>query len=102
MKKAFDSANLKWLELCLHMLSILDKIVKFITTILKNLQINLELMTLDTKETVDPIKLIQRLLQGDSFCVKLFTVLTQLYGFCDVAEKNTFYYICVDISVRKS
>ena len=97
MKKAFDSANLKWLELCLHMLSILDKIVKLITTILKNL----EVMTLDTKETVDPIKLNQGILQGDSFSVKLFTVLTQLHGFC-VAEKNTFYYIlCVDISVIK-
>jgi len=101
VKKAFDSANLKWLELCLHMLSILDKIVKFITTILKNLQISLDVMTLDTKETIDPIKLNQGILQGDSFCVKLFTVLTQLHGFC-VAEKNTFYYIlCVDISVIK-
>jgi len=86
VKKAFDSVNLKWLELCPHMLSILDKIVKFITTILKNLQINLEVKTLDTKKIICLIKLNQGIFQRDSFCVRLFTICVNP---C-VAEKNTF------------
>ena len=73
-KKAIDSVNRKWLELCLQMHCIPDKIAKFITTTMKNWLINLEFKTPDTKETIGPIKLNQGILQGDSFCVRLFTI----------------------------
>ena len=90
-KIAFDPVNHKWLELCLQMHCILDKIAKFITTTMKNWQINLEVKTPDTKETLGPIKLDQGILQEDSFCVKRFTIcLNPIAWFLRGTEGYTF------------
>ena len=81
----------KWLELCLQIHCIPDKIAKFITTTMKNWLINPEIKTLDTKATIGPIKLNQGTLQGDSFCVRLFTIcLDPIAWFLRGTEGYTF------------
>ena len=68
-----------------------DKIAKFITTTMLNWLIDLEIKTPDTKETIGPIKLNQGILQGDSFCVRLFTIcLNPIAWFLRGTEGYTF------------
>ena len=56
-----------------------------------NWLINLEIKPPDTMETIGPIKLIQGILQGDSFCVRLFTIcLNPIAWFPRCTEGYTF------------
>ena len=74
MKKAFDSINHKWLARTLQMHNIPAKITKFITNTMKKWSITLEVKINEKKERIGPIQLKQGILQGDSFCVRLFTL----------------------------
>ena len=74
VKKAFDSINHNWLKFCLQIHSIPTKIAQFISNTIKHWKITLEVKTAVSKEYIGPIQLKQGILQGDSFCVRLFTV----------------------------
>ena len=74
VKKAFDLINHKWLALTLQMHNIPAKITKFITNTVKKWSITLEVKINEKKERIGPIQLKQGILQGDSFCVQLFTL----------------------------
>jgi len=94
VKKAFDSINHQWLDLCLKIHCIPQKIAKFITTTMKQWTITLEVQTSDTKETIGPIRLNQGILQGDSFCVRLFTIcLNPLAWFLRGTEGYTLSHV---------
>ena len=73
VKKAFDSVSLKWLELCQKHHGLPTKLTAFIKNIIKKWEIALEVKTKDGKDKIGPISLHRRILQGDSFCVRLFT-----------------------------
>ena len=74
VKKAFDSINHKWLAFALQMHDIPTKITNFITNTMKKWSITLEVKINEKKERLGPIQLKQGILQGDSFCVRLFTL----------------------------
>ena len=74
VKKPFDSINHKWLALTLQLHNIPTKITNFITNTMKKWSITLEVKINEKKERIGPIQLKQGILQGDSFCVRLFTL----------------------------
>lgn len=68
-------------------------LVHLIKSIMKTWNINLEVTTNKVKETIGPIKVNRGILQGDSFCVRLFTLsLTQLHGTLG-AQKDINYHM---------
>ena len=73
VRKAFDSINHKWLALALQLHNIPTKITIFIKKMTK-WSITLEVKINEKKERIGPIQLKQGILQGDSFCVCLFTL----------------------------
>ena len=74
VKKAFDSVSHKCLELCLEHHGLPAKLTAFIKTIVKKWTITLEVTTENGKNKIGPISLHRGILQGDSFCVRLFTM----------------------------
>ena len=74
VKKAFDSVSHKWLELCLEHHGLPIKLTAFVKNIIKKWEITLEVTTKDGKDKIGPIPLHRGILQGDSFCVRLFTM----------------------------
>ena len=72
VKKAFDSVNHKWLTLFLQMDNIPLKITNFIKNTMERWSITLEVKLNNAKESIGPIQLKQGILQGASFCVRLF------------------------------
>ena len=75
VKKAFDSVSHKWLELCLEHHGLPAKLTVFIKTIIvKKWKTTLEVTSENGKNKIGPISLHRGILQGDSFCVRLFTM----------------------------
>ena len=74
VKKAFDSVSYAWLECCLHHYGLPTKITALIKNIMKNWKITLDVQTKDGRAKIGPITLNRGILQGDSFCVRLFTM----------------------------
>ena len=74
VKKSFDSVSHKWLELCLEHHGLPTKLTAFIKNIIKKWEITLEVTTKDGKDKIGSISLHRGILQGDSFCVRLFTM----------------------------
>lgn len=73
VKKAFDSVNhVKWLTFFLQMHNVPLKIISFIKNTMESWSITLEVKLNNVKESIGAIKLKQGILQGDSFCVRLF------------------------------
>ena len=99
-KKAFDSVNHKWLELCLQMQYIPDKIAKLITTTIKNWLINLDIKTPHTKETIGVIKLNQGILQGRLVLCKTFHHLSQPN--CMISVRHRRIHLSHIISTKTS
>ena len=74
VKKAFDSINHKWLALTLQFHNIQTKITNFITNKMTTWSITLEVKINEKKERKCPIQSKEGILQGDSFCFRLFTL----------------------------
>ena len=74
VKKAFDSVSHQWVAKTLEMHGINADLIHLITSVMKTWNINLEVTTNQGKETIGPIKVNRGILQGDSFCVCLFTL----------------------------
>ena len=73
-KKAFDSVSHKWLELCLEHHGLPAKVTAFIKTIVKKWKVTLEVTTENGNNKIGSISSHRGILQGDSFCVRLFTM----------------------------
>ena len=73
LKKACNSVSHQWIAKTLEMHSIDANLIHLIKSAMKTGNINLEVATNKGKETVGPIKVKRGILQGDSFCVRLFT-----------------------------
>ena len=74
VKKAFDSVSHWWVIKTLEMHGIHDGLVHLIKSVMNTWSITLEVNTNDGKEKIGPIKVNKGILQGDSFCVSLFTL----------------------------
>ena len=75
VKKAFDSVSHQWIIRTLEMRWIHNSLIHLIkSATAKTWRITLEVNTSNGKETIDPIKVNRGILQGDSFCIRLFTL----------------------------
>ena len=74
LKKAFDSVSHPWLFHCLECHGVPVVLIHFIKNIVKIWEISLEINTKNGKEKIETIKVNRGILQGDSFCVTLFTL----------------------------
>ena len=72
LKKAFDSVSHPWLFRCLEYHGVPVVLIDFIKNIVKTWEISIEVNTKNGKEKIETIKVNCGILQGDSFCVKLF------------------------------
>ena len=74
VKKAFDAVSHEWITKALEIRGVNADLIHLIKTIMKAWNINLEVTTNKGKEIIGPIKIKRGILQGDSFCVRLFTL----------------------------
>jgi len=74
VKKAFDSVSHNWLITVLKDHGVNLRLVAFIEKIVNLWKTTLIVPTVNGRETVGPIKIQRGILQGDSFCVNLFTL----------------------------
>jgi hypothetical protein len=74
VNKAFDSVSHQWIAKTLEMHGINTDIVHLIKSVMETWSINLEVSTNQGKKIIGPIKVNRGILQGDSFCVRLFTL----------------------------
>lgn len=74
VKKAFDSVSHEWLSEVLDMHRINTRIATFIRNIVKTWKITLKVQTCDGLQELGPVMINRGILQGDSFCVKLFNM----------------------------
>ena len=74
LKKAFDSVSHPWLFHCLECHGVPVVLVDFIKNIVKTWEISIEINTKNGKEKIETIKVNRGILQGDSFCVTLFSL----------------------------
>ena len=74
VKKAFDSVSHDWLLTVLNDHGINKRLVTFIHRIVKSWKTTLFVPTVEGKKSIGPIRIDRGILQGDSFCVKLFTL----------------------------
>ena len=73
-KKAFDSVSHKWLITTVEDHGIIMRLIAFIKNVIQTWKITLFAPTSIGKESIGPINTQRGILQGDSFCVKLFTL----------------------------
>lgn len=74
VKKAFDSVSHAWLLTVLHDHGINKRLVSFINAIIKTWRTTLYVQTAEGQITIGPVNINRGILQGDSFCVTLFTL----------------------------
>ena len=74
VKKAFDSVAHKWLVTVLKDHGVNERLVCFIEKITKLWKTTLIVPTEKGPEKVGPIRIQRSILQGDSFCMNLFTL----------------------------
>ena len=72
VKKALDSVSHQWIIRTLEMHRIHNSLINFIKSAMKTWRITLEVNTSNGKEKIGAIKVNRVILQGDSFCVRLF------------------------------
>ena len=83
VKKAFDSVSHQWIIRTLEMHGIHNSLIHLIMKTWRN---TLEVNTSNGKEKIGLIKVNREILQGDSFCVRLFTPCTESH--CMVLTKH--------------
>ena len=74
VKKAFDSVSHTWLIEVLRMHKINEKLVAFVQNVMRSWKITLRARTNTGIQEIGPIMIRRGILQGDAFCVKLFTL----------------------------
>jgi len=74
VKKAFDSVSHNWLITALEDHGINKRLITLIKNIIQTWKITLSAPTCNGRESIGPISIQRGILQGDSFCVKLFTL----------------------------
>ena len=91
VKKAFDSVSHKWLITTLEDHGINMRLIAFIKNVIQTWKITLLAPTSNGKESIGPINIQRSILQGDSFCVKLFTLRLTLLPGTYIQQKGTHW-----------
>ena len=74
VKKTFDSISHVWLIEVLKMHKINDKLVAFVMNVMRSWTITLHVRTSTGNQKIGPLIIKRGILQGDAFCIKLFTL----------------------------
>ena len=74
VKKAFGSVSHVWLIEVLKMHKINEKLVDFVENVMRSWTITLHVRTSAGNQEIGPLIIKRGILQGDAFCVKLYTL----------------------------
>ena len=106
VKKAFNSVSHHWIIRTLEMHGIHNSLIHLVKSAMKTWRITLKVNTSNGKENIGSIKVNRGILQGDSFCVRLFPLAlnpiawylksTEGYTFSDAPNHKFTHLLFVD------
>ena len=103
VKKAFDSVSHVWFIEVLKMHTMNEKIVAFAENVMRSWTITLHVRTSAGNQEIGPLIIKRGILQGDAFCVKLFTLCLNPIAWYSLSHaKNTKITHCLFVDDFKT